>query len=204
MCFIALSRSLASSVFPWFPVHVCWQKLLVLVSCPVMCNGDVVGLGPFYSPQRSRSMGSCAPRSACFFQQRWSTLWDISEKALHHWLTLFWGFPGLMVFNLAFNSVILLTFFNCQIVLDGEPSTRLCDRWWESDTFACLCSRALIPMENYMLILKVGISIKKAVWLGICASGINKKLYFTNRPDKCKGSLMVEVLAMVCFGLSLT
>lgn len=66
MCFIALSRSLASSVFPWFPVHVCWQKLLVLVSCPVMCNGDVVGLGPFYSPQRSAAWAAVRPDRPAF------------------------------------------------------------------------------------------------------------------------------------------
>lgn len=66
MCSIALSRSLASSVFPWFPVHVCWQELLVLVSCPVMCNGDVVGLGPIYSPQPSAAWAAVRPDRPSF------------------------------------------------------------------------------------------------------------------------------------------
>lgn len=66
MCFIPLSRSLAASVFPWFPVHICWQRLLVLVLCPVLCNGDLVGLGPIYSPQPSAAWAAVHPDRTAF------------------------------------------------------------------------------------------------------------------------------------------
>lgn len=66
-CASSLSpRSLAASVFPWFPVHVCWQKLLVLVLCPVLCNGELVGLGPIYSPQQSEAWAAVHPDRSAF------------------------------------------------------------------------------------------------------------------------------------------
>ncbi len=146
MCFIPLSRS----VFPWFPVHVCWQRLLVLVPCPVLCNGDLVGLGLIYSPQPS-----AAPWSACFFQQRWSTLWDMSVKALHHWLTLFWGSPELTAFRFAFNSVTFQIFTSSQIC--SSESLRLLMRFRSFFLKSTFSGKSLIlvsrkPVQPYFLI----------------------------------------------------
>ncbi len=131
MCFIPLSRSLAASVFPWFPVHVCWQRLLVLVLCPVLCNGDLVGLGPIYSPQPSAAWAAVHPDRPAFSSSAGARCGTCLWK---HYIIDSLCFEALQSLRPSVLLSILLPFRFLQIVKFVALRVRIC--WWDSDPFA--------------------------------------------------------------------
>lgn len=85
-----------SSVFPWVPVHVCWQRLSVLVSCPGGVYWGLCWVGPHSGSAPSSAVRPAFPLIDLVFpaapEHAKGRAYESITSLAHSWL---WGAPEL-------------------------------------------------------------------------------------------------------------